>query len=55
MDPKATNPATQSREAGRWIARGGRLVFLFFLLKGIGWLVLGALAGLGLAECSDPT
>ena len=55
MEPEAPNPAAHSREAGRWLARSGRLVFLFFLLKGLGWLVLGALAGFGLAECSDPS
>lgn len=31
-----------------WLKKGGIVVFLFFLLKGIGWLVLLGLVAFGL-------
>jgi hypothetical protein len=33
-----------------WLKRGGILVFMFFLLKGIGWLVLIGLVAFGLMD-----
>lgn len=33
-----------------WLKRGGILLFMFFLLKGIGWLVLIGLVAFGLMD-----
>ncbi len=35
-------------KAKGWLQRGGIVVFVFFLLKGIGWLVLLAAVAMGL-------
>lgn len=42
---KETSTGTKT---GSWLKKGGLLVFLFFLLKGIGWLVLIGLVAAGL-------
>ena len=40
-------PDFKSKPVG-WLKKGGIVVFLFFLLKGIGWLVLLGLVAFGL-------
>lgn len=50
-----TKTATQALENNAnnktgWLKKGGILVFLFFLLKGIGWLVLFGLVAFGIMD-----
>jgi len=45
MENNPTPPAEKSSRFRLWLKRMGLAGFLFFFLKGIGWLVLAAVAG----------
>jgi hypothetical protein len=41
---------SNSTDKAGWLKKGGILVFLFFLFKGIGWLVLFGLVAFGVMD-----
>ncbi len=43
-----TKEPTNTNTTKGWLQKGGIVVFVFFLLKGIGWLVLLAAVAMGL-------
>ncbi|MBS1616927.1 MAG: hypothetical protein JST76_00300 [Bacteroidetes bacterium] len=47
MEDTAGDNARRSKRM-RWLKRSGIAVFLFFLLKGLAWLALGAAVWMGL-------
>jgi len=52
MPSKSETAALENNTSNKtgWIKKGGILVFLFFLLKGIGWLVLFGLVAFGIMD-----
>lgn len=52
VNGKITGAADNSRRARSWMRRAGVIGFLFFLLKGLAWLALGAWA-LVAADCGE--
>lgn len=50
---ETTTLENNSADKARWLKKGGILVFLFFLLKGIGWLVLFGLVAFGIMDESN--
>jgi len=49
MEQAASNKS-KTNGAGNLMKKGGLAVFLFFLIKGIGWLVLFGLVAFGLMD-----
>lgn len=50
---ETTTLENNSSDNTGWLKKGGILVFLFFLLKGIGWLVLFGLVAFGIMDESN--
>lgn len=47
MMPQDTPAAEKKGKWMSWLKRSGAVVFLFFLLKGLAWLALGAAVWMG--------
>ena len=50
MNSNTTNNSGSKSGMLKWAKKGGILIFLFFLLKGIGWLVLLGLLLFGILD-----